>query len=41
VEARSHHCQTVLWLDGPERRYLEECGAMNVFVLGDSTDPHG
>lgn len=37
VEARSKDCQTVLWLDGPERRYLEECGAMNVFVvIGDS-----
>jgi branched-chain amino acid aminotransferase len=37
VEARSRDCHTVLWLDGPEHRYLEECGAMNVFVvLGDS-----
>jgi branched-chain amino acid aminotransferase len=36
VEARARDCQTVLWLDGPEHRYLEECGAMNVFlVLGD------
>jgi branched-chain amino acid aminotransferase len=36
VEARARGCQTVLWLDGQEHRYLEECGAMNVFVvLGD------
>ena len=36
VEAQSLGCQTVLWLDGLEHRYLEECGAMNVFlVLGD------
>src|SRR5262245_2690645 len=36
AEARSQDCQTVLWLDGQEHRYLEECGAMNVFVvLGD------
>src|SRR5262245_23272884 len=36
-EARSWDCQTVLWLDGAEHRYLEECGAMNVFVvIGDT-----
>ena len=36
-EARSRDCQTVLWLDGAEQRYLEECGAMNVFVvIGDT-----
>lgn len=36
VEAAAQGCQTVLWLDGPERRYLEECGAMNIFlVIGD------
>jgi branched-chain amino acid aminotransferase len=36
AEAASRGCQTVLWLDGVEQRYLEECGAMNVFVvLGD------
>jgi branched-chain amino acid aminotransferase len=33
VEARSHDCQSVLWLDGQKHRYLEECGAMNVFVV--------
>ena len=33
VEARAQDCQAVLWLDGPEHRYLEECGAMNVFVV--------
>jgi branched-chain amino acid aminotransferase len=35
VEAQANGCQTVLWLDGPEQRYLEECGAMNVFVVLD------
>lgn len=35
AEARSRDCQTVLWLDASERRYIEECGAMNVFFVLD------
>lgn len=36
-EARSHGCQSVVWLDGREQRYVEEAGIMNVFfVLDDS-----
>lgn len=27
---------TVLWLDGRERRYVEECGVMNVFFVVDA-----
>lgn len=35
-EARDVGCHTVMWLDGQERRYVEECGVMNVFfVIGD------
>lgn len=35
-EAHESGFQTVLWLDGPARAYVEECGAMNVFfVIGD------
>jgi branched-chain amino acid aminotransferase len=34
--ARAEGCDTVLWLDARERRYVEECGVMNLFVvLGD------
>ena len=36
VEAEKQGYAQVLWLDGVERRYIEEVGAMNVFfVLGD------
>ncbi len=36
LEARRVGCHTVMWLDGRERRYVEECGVMNVFfVIGD------
>lgn len=36
LEARSVGCQAVMWLDARERRYVEECGVMNVFfVIGD------
>ncbi len=35
LEARSQGCQSVLWLDGLERRYVEECGVMNVFFVLD------
>jgi branched-chain amino acid aminotransferase len=32
-EARATGFDTVLWLDGVERRYVEECGVMNVFFV--------
>jgi branched-chain amino acid aminotransferase len=32
-EAHGAGCQTVLWLDGEHRRYVEECGVMNVFFV--------
>lgn len=36
IEAREAQCATVMWLDGIERRFIEECGVMNIFfVLGD------
>jgi len=35
-EAREAGFNSVLWLDAQERRYVEECGVMNVFfVLGE------
>jgi branched-chain amino acid aminotransferase len=35
-EAREAGFDSVLWLDAQERRYVEECGVMNVFfVLGE------
>jgi branched-chain amino acid aminotransferase len=35
-EAQAEGFGTVLWLDGQEHRYVEECGVMNVFfVVGD------
>lgn len=35
-EAAEHGCGQVLWLDGAERRWLEECGTMNImFVTSD------
>jgi branched-chain amino acid aminotransferase len=37
VDAQCADCQTALWLDGPERRYVEECGVMNVFFVIDDT----
>ena len=36
IEAYKQGCAQVLWLDGVERKYIEEVGAMNVFfVIGD------
>lgn len=32
-EAKEQGCQSVLWLDGVEHRYVEECGVMNVFAV--------
>ena len=35
-EAAEHGCQQVIWLDGAEHRWVEECGTMNVmFVTAD------
>jgi branched-chain amino acid aminotransferase len=34
-EAQREGFHTVLWLDGLERRYVEECGVMNVFFVVD------
>ncbi|MBF0313924.1 MAG: branched-chain amino acid aminotransferase [Oligoflexia bacterium] len=31
-EGQTYNCSQVLWLDGVERRYIEEVGAMNIFV---------
>src|SRR5262249_16432713 len=36
-EARAAGFHSVMWLDAQERRYVEECGVMNVFfVVGDA-----
>jgi branched-chain amino acid aminotransferase len=32
-EAKEQGCQSVLWLDGIEHQYVEECGVMNVFAV--------
>ena len=34
-EAAAHGCGQVLWLDGAERRWLEECGTMNIMFVTD------
>jgi branched-chain amino acid aminotransferase len=34
-EAQEAGCQSVLWLDGRERRFIEECGVMNAFFVVD------
>ena len=34
-EAQERGYQNVLWLDGIERRFIEECGMMNVFFVID------
>jgi branched-chain amino acid aminotransferase len=36
-EARAAGADSVLWLDGREHRYVEECGVMNVFFVIDGT----
>lgn len=37
ADAQRAGCQTVMWLDAQEHRYVEECGVMNVFfVVGDA-----
>lgn len=35
VQARAAGCQQVLWLDGTERKYVEEVGTMNIFAVSD------
>lgn len=35
--AKSQGYHNVLWLDGREHRYIEECGTMNVFFVIDDT----
>jgi branched-chain amino acid aminotransferase len=35
VEAREEGFGTVMWLDGKERSYVEECGVMNMFFVTD------
>jgi len=34
-DAQAAGYQNVIWLDGVERRYIEECGVMNVFFVID------
>ncbi|MFM2376432.1 MAG: hypothetical protein RLZZ165_1529 [Bacteroidota bacterium] len=34
-EAKEKGYHNVLWLDGKERKYIEECGTMNVFFIID------
>jgi branched-chain amino acid aminotransferase len=36
-EAREAGFHTVLWLDGLNRTYIEECGVMNIFFVIDET----
>lgn len=37
LEARRAGFGTVMWLDGVHRKYIEECGVMNVFFVIDDT----
>ena len=37
ADAQRADCQTAMWLDGQERRFVEECGVMNVFFVIDDT----
>ncbi len=32
-EAAEHGCQQVIWLDGAEHRWVEECGTMNIMFV--------
>lgn len=34
-EAAEHGCGQVLWLDGAEHRWVEECGTMNIMFVTD------
>jgi len=33
IEAKKEGCSQVLWLDPLERKYVEEVGSMNIFLL--------
>ncbi len=33
AEAREHGCGQVLWLDGAQHRWVEECGTMNILYV--------
>jgi branched-chain amino acid aminotransferase len=37
AQARKHGYDQVLWMDGLERKYVQECGTMNVFFIIDDT----
>ena len=37
-EAAEHGCQQVIWLDGAEHRWVEECGTMNIMFVTASGD---
>ncbi len=41
-QAKAHGYDNVLWLDGIQHRYVEECGTMNVFFIidGVAVTPH-
>ena len=44
MHARKNDCAQVLWLDGKERKYVDEVSTMNVFFVKDGvliTPPHG
>jgi len=38
AEAASHGCDQVVWLDAVERRWIEEMGGMNLYVVMGSCD---
>ena len=38
LEAREAGCATALWLDGVERKFVEECGVMNIFFVIDDSE---
>lgn len=37
AQARKHGFDQVLWMDGLERKYVQECGTMNVFFIIGNT----
>ncbi len=37
AQARKHGYDQVLWMDALERKYVQECGTMNVFFIIDNT----
>lgn len=38
LEAKEAGCATVMWLDGVQRKYIDECGVMNVFIVLEDGD---